>query len=303
MDRLEELRLFLAIADAGSLAGAGRRLGHSAPAVTRALAALEDRLGVRLMERTTRRVRPTEPGRRLAEQARRVLADYEEAMAEAAGEAAAPRGVLRVAAPLVFGRLHVAPVVAAFLDEQPRVAAELRLSDRNADLVDEAIDVALRIGVLADAALVARRLGEVRRVLAASPDYLARHGTPGSPAELAAHATIDFSGAGWASAEWAFCAPESGAVVGVHVAPRFAVNAAEAALEAATAGRGIVRALSYQTASAFAEGRLVRLLPAWEPAPLPVSLVFPSARLLPPRVRAFLDFAAPRLGGLGVLRS
>src|SRR3954454_11629716 len=161
MDRLEEMRLFVAALDAGSLAAAGRRLGHSPPAMTRMVAALEERLGVRLLERSTRRLAPTEAGRRLAEQARRPLADYGEAMAEAAGEGTAPRGRLRVAAPLVFGRLHVAPVVTAFLTAQPEVTAELLLSDRNADLLEEGIDVALRIGRLADSGLVARRGGSV----------------------------------------------------------------------------------------------------------------------------------------------
>jgi DNA-binding transcriptional LysR family regulator len=298
MDRLDELRLFLAILDTGSLAAAGRRLGHAPPAVTRALGGLEERLGVRLLERTTRHSHPTEAGRRLAAQARQLVADYEAAMAAAAGEATAPRGRLRVAAPLVFGRLHVAPVVTAFLDAQPLVAAELILSDRNADLLEEEVDVAVRIGPLEDAALVARRVGTVRRVLAASPGYLVRHGTPDSPAALAAHAVIHF---GRPTTEWRFGAA-GGAMQTVRVTPRFTVNQAEAALEAAIDGRGIVRALSYQAAASFADGRLVRLLRGWEPPPQPVSLVVPSARLLPPRVRAFLDFAAPRLAALAVVR-
>lgn len=295
MDRLEELRLVAAIAEAGSLAAAGRRLGQAPPAVTRALAALEERLGVRLFERTTRKVHATEAGRRLAAQARRLLHDYEEAMAEAAGEARAPRGRLRVAAPLVFGRRHVAPIVTAFLDAEPLVSADLVLSDGNADLVEEGVDVAVRIGALRDAALVARRVGAIGRVLAASPAYLARRGTPAAPEDLAGHETVLFSPSG-AAPEWRFAACT------VTIAPRFAVNAAEAAVAAAVAGRGITLALSYQVAEELADGRLVRLLPEHEAPPSPVHLVLPSARLLAPRTRAFLDFAAPRLSALEVLR-
>jgi DNA-binding transcriptional LysR family regulator len=297
MDRLEELRLFLAVLDAGSLVAGGRRLGHSPPAVTRALALMEERVGVRLLERSTRRSRPTEAGLRLAAQARQVLADYEAAMVEAAGEATAPRGRLRIAAPLVFGRLHVAPLAAEFLATRPLVSVELVLSDRTADLLGEGLDLALRIGRLADSTLVARRVGEVRAMLAASPGYLAARGTPAAPRDLAAHDLVHFGGPG-APPEWHFAGPAA-----VPVAPRFSVNSAEAATDAALAGRGIVRALSYQLAEALAAGRLVRLLPGFEPPAMPVSLVHASARLLPARLRAFLDFAAPRLAALPVLRA
>jgi DNA-binding transcriptional LysR family regulator len=300
MDRLDELRLFAAIVEAGSMAAAGRRLRHSPAAVTRSLAALEERLGVRLLERSTRRLAPTEPGRRLAEQARRLLADYAEAMAEAAEQGATPRGRLRIAAPLVFGRWHVAPIVGGFLDAHPAVSAELVLSDRNADLLEQAIDVALRIGALADSSLVSRQVGTVRRVVAASPGYLARRGRPDTPAALGGHDTVLFAGRPDAP-EWRFRGPAGQAIV-VRPAPRLTVNEAEAAVAAALAGRGIVNALSYQVAEAVADGRLVRLLRDYEPPPLPVSLVFPSARLLPPRVRAFLDHAAPLLAALPVLR-
>ena len=300
MDRLEEMRLFVAALDAGSLAAAGRRFGHSPPAMTRMLAAMEERLGVRLLERSTRRLAPTEAGRRLAEHARRLLADYAEAMAEATGEGTAPRGRLGVAAPLVFGRLHVAPVVTAFLAAQPAVTAELQLADRNVDLLEEAIDVALRIGPLRDSGLVARRLGSVRRLVAASPGYLAARGTPAVPEDLAGHAIVEFRSRA-TPPEWRFLAPD-GREVAQRVAPHFAVNEARAAVAAAVAGHGIVSALSYQMADELEGGALVRLLRAWETPVLPVSLVFPSARLLPPRVRAFLDFATPRLSALAVLR-
>jgi DNA-binding transcriptional LysR family regulator len=301
MDRLDELRLLLGILEAGSLAEAGRRLRLSPPAVTRALAGLEERLGLRLVERTTRRLQPTPAGRRLADHARRLLADYEEAMAEAAGEAAAPRGRLRIAAPLVFGRRHVAPIVTDFLDRHPAVTAELLLSDRPAELVEEGIDVAVRIGALAEGALVARRVGQLRRVLVAAPGYLAQRGTPAHPDDLARHETVLFAALD-AAPEWVFAAPGTGAAVPVRIAPRFTVTQAEAAVAAACAGRGLVRALSYQVAAEVAEGRLVRILRDWEPAPVPVHLVFPSARLMAPRLRAFLDHAAPRLSALEVLR-
>ncbi|MFC7474241.1 LysR family transcriptional regulator [Dankookia sp. GCM10030260] len=300
MDRLEEMRLFVAAVEAGSLAAAGRKFGRSPPAMTRMVAVLEERLGVRLLERSTRRLAPTEAGRRLAEHARRLLADYADAMAEAAGEGTAPRGLLRVAAPLVFGRLHVAPVVTAFLAAQPQVRAELLLSDHNADLLEESIDVALRIGTLRESGLVARRVGSVRRLVVASPGYLAARGMPAAPEDLAGHDIVVFRGRA-IPPDWRFTGPD-GREVAQRVAPRFAVNEARAAVAAAVAGQGILGALSYQMAEELESGALVRLLRGWETPALPVSLVFPSARLLPPRVRAFLDFAVPRLGALAVLR-
>jgi DNA-binding transcriptional LysR family regulator len=301
MDRLDQLRLFVAVLDGGSLAAAARKLRRSPPAVTRALAELEARLGVRLIERTTRRLAPTEAGRRLAEQARRLILDFEEAMGEAAGEGTRPRGRLRIAAPLAFGRIHVAPIVTAFLDAYPEVSAELSLADRVVDLVEEGIDVAVRIGQLGDTSLVARRVGAVRRVLAASPNYLAEHGTPRRPADLAAHELILFSGGG--EGEWKFADPRDRETqIALPVRARFAVNQADAAIAAAREGRGIVAALSYQVAPDLAAGRLVRVLQDFETAPIPVHLVFPSARHMVPRLRAFLDFAAPRLAALDALR-
>lgn len=301
MDRLDELRLFVAALEAGSLAAAGRRHGQSPSAMTRMLAGLEERLGVRLIERTTRRIAPTEAGRLLAAHGRRVLGEYADAMAEAAGQGTAPRGRLRVAAPLVFGRLHIAPLLTDFLSLQPEITAELQLADRSVDLLEEAIDVALRIGELGESGLVARRVGAVRRVFAASPAYLAAHGTPATPHDLAGHATVVFHSRA-TPPDWRFRDPAGGGEVLVRVAPRVAVNEARAAVAAAVAGHGVVSALSYQLAEELESGALVRLLQAWEAAVLPVSLVFPSARLLPPRVRAFLDFAAPRLMALPVLR-
>jgi DNA-binding transcriptional LysR family regulator len=299
MDRLDELRLLLAIVDAGSLAEAARRLGRSPPAVTRILADLERRVGTRLIQRTTRRVAPTESGRRLAEHARRLLADYEEALREAGGEHAAPRGRLRISAPLVFGQRHVAPVVTAFLDAFPEVSVELSLADRIVDLIEEGVDVGVRIAILEGSSLVARRIGQVRRVLVASPAYLAMRGIPEHPDALAAHDIVLL--ANTPGDDWLFAMPD-GSFSTRRVSARFQVDRAEAAIAAAREDRGVLGVLSYQVAPELAAGTLVRVLQAFEPPPIPVQLVFASARLMAPRLRAFLDFAAPRLTALSEIR-
>lgn len=296
MDRLDELAVFVAILDEGSLAAAGRRLRRSPPAITRALAGLEERVGARLLERTTRRSRPTEAGRRLAEHARQVLAGYDEAVREPV--AAAVRGVLRVTAPLVFGRRHVTPIVASFLDAHPGVRVELVLHDRNLDLIEDGLDVAVRIGALGDSSLVVRRVGEVRRVVVASPSYLAGRAPVRTPRDLLHH-DIVFTAARPGMLAWRFGA---GREV-VRLVPRLIVNEVDAALLAVRAGRGVARALSYQVADDLASGALVRLLPDREPPPLPVQLVVPSARHLSARARSFVDHAARALAALPVLRS
>jgi DNA-binding transcriptional LysR family regulator len=297
MDRLDELSLLVAVIDAGGLAAAGRRLRRSPAAMTRALAALEERAGARLIERTTRRLAPTEAGRELADRARRLLADYEAALETSAPDAV--RGLLRVTGPTVFGGRHLAPIVNAFLDQHPDVRADVTLHDRNLDLIDSELHVALRIGALADSSLVSRRVGAVRRVTIASPDYLARFGAPKTPADLARHRIV-LTTAVSATPEWRFEA--GGRPRAVRLDPRLRVNDVEAALAAVLAGQGIGRALSYQVADELAAGRLVRLLPDFEPPPLPVQLLTAGGRFMPPLVRAFLDFAAPRLERLAVLR-
>jgi len=297
MDRLDELTVFIAILDAGSLTGAGRKLRRSPPSVTRSLAALEDRVGARLVERTTRRLAPTEAGRQLAEHARRLLADYESAIGEVSGQPL--RGVLRVTAPLVFGRRHVAPIIGDFLDAHPSMRVELTLSDRNLDLIEHEIDVAVRIGPLTDSSLVARRVGEVGRVLVASPAYLDRHGTPRLPGDLAEHDVIVPTDRP-SQQGWRFQAAGRERVV--RVIPRLAVNEVDAMLLAVRAGRGIGRALSYQVVEDIASGTLVRLLSEFEPDPLPVHIVVPSVQHLAPKARAFVDLAAPALSALEVLR-
>ena len=292
MDRLDELATFIAIVDAGNLTTAARRLQRSPPAVTRALAALEQRLGARLIERTTRRIAATEAGRRLADQARRLLADYDETLRDAAGEQAALAGLLRITAPLLFGRLHVMPVVSRFLDAHPALRVELLLSDRNLDLIEEGLDVAIRIGSLPDSSLVSRRLGKVSRVLVASPTYIAAHGMPRTPSELTQHAIIFTTGRA-TPLEWRFRIGTRERAL--QLAPRLLVNQVDAALLAAREGRGIASALSYQVADDLASGQLLRILAAFEREPEPVQLVVPSARLMPRRVRAFIDHATAAL--------
>jgi DNA-binding transcriptional LysR family regulator len=298
MDRLDEFTIFRAIAETGSLARAARRLKRSPPVVTRALSALEDRAGVRLIERTTRRLVLTEAGRELSERARSLLADYE--VAVHGREDAPVRGLLRVTAPVTFGRRHMAPLVSGFLDRFPEAQVELVLNDRNVDLIEERLDAGLRIGRLRDSTLVARKVGEVRRVLVASPAYLAARGKPETPADLEAHDTI--FGALWSGApEWRFGSADRATVV--RLSPRLLVNDAEAVLYAARAGRGIARLLSYQAADDLAAGMLVRLMVDFEPEPSPVQLVTTSAGRRTAKLRAFLDHAAAVLRALPVIHS
>lgn len=299
MDRLDELAVLVAVLDTGSLIGASRRLRRSPPAVTRALRALEARVGARLIERTTRHIAPTEAGRLVAEHARRVLAEIDEAMRAGAGHAAELSGLLRVSAPVVFGRMHVGPVVSRFLEAHPAVRAEVVFSDRYLDLVEEGLDAAVRIGTLPDSGLVMRLLGHVRRVLVASPVYLARRGVPENLDALADHDIIYTVGRPAAPA-WRFLPDERGGVV--RLEPRLMVNQVDAALAAARAGQGIARALSYQVAEDLETGKLARILVDFEPPRLPVQIVMPSGRLVPRRVRAFADLVVEVLGALPVLR-
>lgn len=296
MDRLDEFAIFIRIVEEGSLVRAARRLRRSPPAVTRALAALEDRLGVRLVDRTTRRLAPTEAGRALYDRARAVVADYE---AAATGAREAPvRGLLRIAAPVQFGRRHIAPIATRFLDSHEGVEIELMLNDRNIDLIDEGIDVALRIGALADSSLTVRPVGHVRRQWVASPAYLASHGTPRMPADLARHEAL--LGTSRGAMEWSFAGARPGA--SLHLAGRLRVDDVETRLRAARDGRGVAQFLSYQVADDLVSGRLVRLLRAFERPPLPVQLVTKGRAHRAPKIDAFLDFAAKRLSAVAILR-
>jgi DNA-binding transcriptional LysR family regulator len=295
MDRLDELAIFVRIVDEGSLVRAAARLRRSPPAITRGLAALEDRLGQRLVDRTTRRLAPTEAGRILYDKARALVADYDSATAVAAGMPV--QGVLRITAPVQFGRRHMAPIVGRFLDAHDGVEIELVLNDRNIDLIEEGIDVALRIGPLADSALLARPVGQVRRLWVASPAYLARRGTPRTPADLAGHEAL--LGTSRGNGEWAFAGGRRGAPA--RLAGRLRVDDVETRLRAARDGRGIAQLLSYQAADDLAAGRLIRLLRDWERPPLPVHLLTKSRAHRAPKIDAFLGFAAKRLKALAVL--
>jgi DNA-binding transcriptional LysR family regulator len=296
MDRLDELAVLVAVVDEGSLVAAARRLRRSPPAVTRALAALESRVGARLVARTTRQLSPTEAGRKLADESRALLSAYDHAVAESSP--APVRGLIRITAPVQFGRRHVAPLVTAFLKKFPDTQVELALNDRHLDLIEEALDLAVRIGPLSDSSLLVRRVGEVTRVLVASPGYLTRRGTPARPADLAGHDTI-FSTSVSRAIEWRF-GPRQRTIV--HLAPRLLVNDVDAQLAAARGGQGIARLLSYQIFEDLEAGRLIRLLRPFEPPPLPVQLVHVSRTYVQPKVRAFLDLAAEQLGALRVIR-
>lgn len=289
MDRIEAMGLFVAIADAGSLAAAGRRLRLPLQTVSRKLQALEDHLGVRLLTRTTRRLALTEEGRDYLDACRRVLADIEDAERRVAGRHAEPQGQLAITAPVVFGRLHVLPVLTEFLDAYPQVEARLMLLDRVIDLVEEGIDAAVRIGPLPDSSLIATRLGGLRRVVCASPAYLKRHGTPETLADLARHDCITFAGIS-SPVNWKF-----DGIGTASIRSRLVVTTAEAAVDAAIAGIGVTRLLTYQVAEALDAGKLRLILTGFETPAVPVNLVSVEGRQAPARVRAFLDFAVPRL--------
>ncbi|MEP9369393.1 LysR family transcriptional regulator [Xanthobacter sp. VNH20] len=293
MDRIDAMRVFVAVLDEGSLAGAGRRLGHSPAAVTRAIAFLEAHVGVQLLHRTTRALRLSEAGERYAAACRRMLTDLEEADMLAAGERAAPRGTLTLTAPLVSGAKVLRPILDAFLDAQPAVRARLLLLDRPVNLVDEGIDVALRIAHLPDSSLIAVRIGEVRRVVCAAPAYLDGRPAITRPADLAAHRCIAMTSFGQEA--WTFAGAGGAAGQTVQIAPRMIVNSIEAATGSALEGHGVTRAFSYQVAEHVRAGRLSILLAQHEPPPLPVHLLTPEGRLLVPKVRTFVDFAVPRL--------
>lgn len=292
MDRFQELKVFVAVAETGGFAKAAVRIGSSPPAVTRTIAGLEQRLGTELFARTTRRVHLTETGKLFLERARGLLSDFEAAEAEITGEARMPTGRLTITASVTLGRSILPPIVMGFLNAQPRVAAKVLLLDRVVNLIEEGIDVALRIGELPDSTLVARQVGEVRRVLVASPGYLAKRGTPKEAADLKLHSMIAFTGL-MPNNEWTYHG-ETGASR-VTLQPRFEINDATAAISAAEAGSGITIALSYMVAKSIREERLVPVLVNLWPPAVPVQLVYPESRLVAPKVRSFVDYAAPRL--------
>ena len=295
MDRIEAISVFLTALDEGSLAAAARRLKRSPAAISRAIASLEAHVGAELLHRTTRSMVLSEVGERYATVCRRILAELEEAEALAGGEHALPRGTLSISAPPISGEDALRPILDDFLDAYPMVSARLLLLDRPVNLIEEGIDVAMRIAELPDSSLIATRIGtEVRRVVVGSPSYLSRHSRIVEPADLAGQEIISFTNFGIDS--WSF-APTAGSRVPriVHFSPRITVNTVRAALASAIRGRGLTRLYSYHVAEAVRRGELQVVLANAEHPPVPVHLLTPNGRSSVPKVRAFIDFAAPRL--------
>jgi DNA-binding transcriptional LysR family regulator len=292
MDRVESMSILLEVVEAGSLSAAGRRLGMPLATVSRKVSELETHLGTRLFNRSSRQLMLTDAGRSYVAACKHILDDIGEAERAASGEYSAPKGDLIITAPIVFGRLHVLPIAMEFLKAYPEINIRIVLADRVVDLLEDHVDLAVRIGELPDSSLVATRVGSIRRVACGSPGYFAERGTPQSPAELGTHDCVAFEGL-TSPVTWTFTIGRSDASVAIH--SRLIVNTAEAAIDAAIAGVGITRVLSYQIATAVRAGALLVALQEFEPAPWPVSLIYPGQRLLPLRLRAFLDFAAPRL--------
>lgn len=292
MDRFEAMSTLLSAVEAGSLSAASRKLGMPLATVSRKVSELEAHLRTRLVNRTSRRLTLTDAGRSYIVACKRILDDIGEAERAAAGEYIAPRGDLTITAPIVFGRLHVLPVAIEFLGAYPDVDIRVALADRVVNLQEDDVDLAIRIGELPDSSLIATRVGSIRRVICGSPAYFARRGTPKSPGELGAHDCISFEGL-TSPDGWKFAVGKS--TVSVAIRSRLVVNTAEAAVDAATAAVGVTRVLSYQVASALRAGTLALVLQRFEPPPWPVSLVHAGGGLLPLKLRAFLDFAAPRL--------
>lgn len=292
MDRIEGMSVFVHAIEEGSLSAAGRALGMPLPTVSRKISELEAHVNARLLHRSTRRLSLTDAGRTYYTACKRILEDIADAERAASGEYRAPKGDLVVTAPIEFGRLHVLPVTTQFLQAYPDVHVKLLLEDRVVDLLEEHVDLAVRIGELPDSRMVATRIGSVRSVVCASPGYLERRGMPLSPQDLAAHDCVSFSSLPSATS-WDFATGEL--QLKVPVRSRLVVNTAEAAIEAAIAGIGLTRVLSYQAARAIDGGSLVIVLEKFEPAPIPIHLLRAGERLMAAKLRAFLDFATPRL--------
>lgn len=292
MDRLHLMTVFVAVAEAESFAGGARRLGMSPPAVTRAIAALEGRLGAKLLNRTTRFVRTTEAGQRYLDDARRIIAEVDEAGEAAAGINAEPRGHLAITAPVMFGRLFVLPVIVEFLQRYPAVEVSALFLDRMVNLLEEGLDVGVRIGELPDSSMKAIRAGYVRRVMCASPKYLDKYGIPDSPTELPEHSVIAASGVS-PTHQWRFGRGSKSTTV--RVKPRLTVTTNDAAIEAAVRGFGIARLLSYQIFPYLSEGQLQILLSEYEPASMPIHVLHREGRYASAKVRSFVDLIAVRL--------
>ncbi|PFH09897.1 DNA-binding transcriptional LysR family regulator [Collimonas sp. PA-H2] len=304
MDRFHLMSVFVAVAEEQSFAAAARRLQMSPPAVTRAVSALEERLGVKLLNRTTRYVRSTDAGLRYLEDARRIMAEADEADEAAAGVNAEPRGQLTVTAPVLFGRMFVMPTMVDYLQRFPAMAVSALFVDRVVNLLEEGIDVGIRIGELADSSMKAIQVGQVSRVVCAAPAYLAAHGAPATPEELAGHAVIASTGVA-ADSEWRFMSKHKsagGKLSSVKIQPRMTVSSNDAAIEAALRGFGVTRLLSYQIAPYLDSGQLQIVLAEHQPACVPIHVLHREGRLASAKVRRFVDLLVESLRANKALR-
>lgn len=297
MDRLQLMTVFVAVAEEQSFAAGARRLNMSPPAVTRAIAALEDRLGIKLLTRTTRYVRVTDAGQRYLEDARRIINEVDEADEAAAGINAEPRGHLAITAPVLFGKLYVIPGIVDYLQRYPDMEISAVFLDRIVNLLEEGFDVGIRIGELPDSSMKAIRVGSIRRVVCASPAYLAKHGTPDKPADLANHLVVASSAASPAM-EWKFAEG-----LAVRVKPRLTVTSNDSAIAAVLLGMGVTRLLSYQIASYQASGQLQTILSEFEPEPLPIHVIHREGRYASAKVRSFVDLMVAKLRSDEALKS
>ena len=292
MDRLDAMTVVVAVQELGSLSAAARRLRMPVPTVSRKVSDLEAHLNARLFNRSTRRLTLTDAGQTYVAACKRILEDVKETEDRVSGEFSAPRGELVISAPIMFGRLHVLPVITAFFKAFPDVTVRLYLTDRIVGLLEDHIDLAIRIGALADSRLIATRCGATRRVVCGSPAYFAEQGTPRHPSELASHTAVIFETVAFSN-DWVFAADKSDIVIPMR--KQLSVTTSEAAIDGAIAGIGVTRVLSYQVENAIKAGTLLAVLKRFEPASLPISLVHDNQKHVPLKVRAFLEFAAPRL--------
>ncbi len=292
MDKLEAMRVFIEVAESKSFVAASRKLDLSAPAVTRSIATLEAELAVRLFNRTTRHVRLTDSGSRFFEDAKRILEDVDQAVASASGSYKQPKGLLTVTAPVLFGQMHVAPIVTEYLNQNPSVSVKTIFFDRNYNLIEEGIDVAIRIGHLKDSSIYATQVGSVQRQLCASPEYLQKKGMPNHPSDLSRHEIIQAETVE-PSTTWQFASPQG--KESVKVEPRLYCSQNGTAISAAKQGFGITRVMSYQIGEDLKNGSLVRLLTDYESAPIPVSIVYLDGRKANAKIRSFVDLSVSRI--------
>ncbi|WGL59793.1 LysR family transcriptional regulator [Pigmentibacter sp. JX0631] len=292
MDRLEAMLIMVAVADGGSLSQASRKLKIPLASISRKISELEAHLNVKLLIRSTRSLELTDYGRSYVGHCRRILDDIEEAERMVIGEYSAPRGLLTITAPVVFGKLHVIPIIAEFLNNFPEVNIQLLLTDSDLDLIEEKIDLAVRIGDLANSTLIASKIGEIRHITCGSSFYFNKHGKPKIPQELNLHNCINISAFGTAK-NWVYYSNKG--KMNIKIQPRLEVTTVEAGIEAAALGVGITRALSYQINYYLKNNKLEIILENYEPKPWPVHLVFASGRIIPNKLRSFLEFAKPKL--------